>query len=218
MFLRQDQVLLLLPEHGAARLDLPVVQHLPNPRVLAQILAEPIRGPCGRCGERLVVVLQPVSADGAEDGAGALQATSRDGGPGRARCWRFGQGGAVGRLLLAMLRNVGDGGHEGGGPALPQQVRRLRFILGAGGLQAGEGSQATATEDASPLVLGHAARRSWRCAARDELSSAGIDTAGPEHMRSSAWRSGRARSQRSRAANGPADCVVLRRIGRRTAY
>ena len=103
MLLGQHQVFPLLPEHGAARLDLAMLQHLPILHVLPDVFPKASR--CSRRGRRerfgVVVGGQFVAAEGAEDGAGALQA-----GFGERRSlgvWRFHEGAAP-RYRAAVVR------------------------------------------------------------------------------------------------------------------
>lgn len=149
----QNQVFLLLPEHGAARLDLAVVQDMAAVCVVdGEVEAERGVGGGGRKGLIVVVLGAPQRA---KDRAGSLavastgQLRSRSSG-GDGQC--IGDSVLVNGLLLAIPRDVGQAGQERGGPALPQQVHGLRFVfLGGDARECAEG----AAEDASSLVLGH---------------------------------------------------------------
>lgn len=153
----QDQVLLLLAEHGAAGLDLAMLQDVAAVGVVdGEVEAQ---GGAGRGGRERLVVVELGAAQGAKHGARALALASI----GQLRSWasrrdrRLRNGVLVNRVLLAVRGHVGQAGHEGRGAALAQQIGRLRLIfLGGDARECAE----RAAEDAPPFVLGHGARLS----------------------------------------------------------
>lgn len=92
MRLCQDQVLLLLPEHGAARLDLAMLEHVAAVRVVNGKVESHGRTRRGR-RERLIVV-EFGAPERAKHGACALALTAvrqlRSWSCGRNRCLRYG--------------------------------------------------------------------------------------------------------------------------------